>query len=120
MADALTFELSKLERTDIRARMIGHLRHIDEGLAQEVADGLGLDALPDKVEPACEPITDLPPSPGAFDREERGGQLRGPQAGHLCCRRGRCRCGEGAQGGGPGGRGGGGDRRPAIAPHVGR
>ena len=46
MANALTFELSKVGRMDIRKRMVGHLRHIDEGLAQEVADGLGLPELP--------------------------------------------------------------------------
>jgi catalase len=63
MANALTFELSKVERMDIRKRMIGHLRHIDEGLAQEVADGIGLDQLPEKVPAAREPITDLPESP---------------------------------------------------------
>ncbi len=63
MANALTFELSKVERMDIRKRMVGHLRHIDDGLAQEVADGLGLPELPDKVPLAREPITDLPESP---------------------------------------------------------
>ena len=63
MANALTFELSKVGRTSIRKRMIGHLRHIDEGLAQEVADGIGLPELPEKVPFAREPITDLPESP---------------------------------------------------------
>ncbi|MDT0576843.1 catalase [Croceicoccus sp. F390] len=62
MADALTFELSKVGRMDIRKRMIGHLRHIDDGLAQAVCDGIGLDALPDKVPVARVPIADLPPS----------------------------------------------------------
>ncbi len=63
MANALTFELSKVGRMDIRKRMIGHLRHIDAGLAQEVCDGIGLNALPDKVPLAREPIADLPESP---------------------------------------------------------
>ncbi len=63
MANALTFELSKVERSSIRKRMVGHLRHIDAGLAQEVADGLGLPELPEKVPFAREPITDLPESP---------------------------------------------------------
>ncbi len=63
MANALTFELSKVERMDIRKRMIGHLRHIDDGLAQEVSDGIGLDELPEKVPFARQPITDLPESP---------------------------------------------------------
>lgn len=63
MADALTFELSKVERMDIRKRMVGHLRHIDDGLAQAVADGLGLPDLPEKPPAARQPITDLPESP---------------------------------------------------------
>ena len=63
MSNALTFELSKVERMDIRKRMVGHLRHIDDGLAQEVADGLGLPELPEKVPFARKPITDLPESP---------------------------------------------------------
>ena len=62
IANALTFELSKVERMDIRKRMIGHLRHIDSGLAQAVCDGIGLPELPDKVPLAREPITDLPAS----------------------------------------------------------
>lgn len=63
MSNALTFELSKVERMDIRKRMVGHLRHIDDGLAQQVADGLGLPELPEKVPFARKPITDLPESP---------------------------------------------------------
>jgi catalase len=62
IADALTFELSKCEREDIRMRMTAHLRNIDEGLAEAVAQGLGLGELPDALEPAAAPITDLPPS----------------------------------------------------------
>ena len=63
MGNALTFELSKVERMDIRKRMIGHLRNIDDRLAQEVADGIGLAALPDKVGAAKPTIMDLPESP---------------------------------------------------------
>ena len=40
--DALRFELGKVETVAIRQRMIGILSQIDKGLAQEVADGLGL------------------------------------------------------------------------------
>ena len=63
MANALTFELSRVERVDIRQRVVGHLRHIDAGLAQEVSDGLGFAQLPEPVPFARKPITDLPPSP---------------------------------------------------------
>jgi len=43
IVDALVFELSKVERPDIRARMVSHLLNIDQDLAATVADGLGLD-----------------------------------------------------------------------------
>ncbi len=46
IGDALVFELSKVERPDIRARMVSHLLNIDADLAATVADGLGLAALP--------------------------------------------------------------------------
>ena len=62
IGDALVFELSKCERPDIRARMVSHLRNIDEGLASVVANGLGLIELPDAAPPAVPPVTDLPPS----------------------------------------------------------
>lgn len=39
---ALTFELGKLERDDIRERMVGILTQVDENLAARVADGLGM------------------------------------------------------------------------------
>ena len=61
IANALVFELSKVEREDIRARMVSHLRNIDADLAGSVADGLGLD-LPAAAKPARKPITDLAPS----------------------------------------------------------
>ncbi|NCP11342.1 MAG: catalase [Sphingomonadales bacterium] len=60
--DAITFELSKVERLEIRERMVGHLRNIDGDLAQQVADGLGMDKLPAKQKAVREPITDLKPS----------------------------------------------------------
>jgi catalase len=62
IGDALVFELSKLERPDIRARMVSHLRNIDETLAATVADGLGLPELPAPAQAARPTIADLPPS----------------------------------------------------------
>jgi catalase len=61
IGNALVFELSKVEREDIRARVVSHLRNIDGGLAAKVADGLGL-AMPTAAKAARAPITDLPPS----------------------------------------------------------
>ncbi|MDP1642687.1 MAG: catalase [Phenylobacterium sp.] len=62
MGDALVFELSKVDRLDIRERMVGHLRNIDEGLAKTVATGLGLEKMPDALKPARPVVKDLPPS----------------------------------------------------------
>lgn len=42
LVQALTFELSKVEIPAIRERMVGLLTRVDTGLAQKVADGLGL------------------------------------------------------------------------------
>ncbi len=61
IADALVFELSKVERPDIRSRTVSHLRNIDATLAATVADGLGL-PLPDAAVAARTPIADLPAS----------------------------------------------------------
>jgi len=62
IADALTFELSKCERPDIRTRLVSHLLNIDKGLAQKVADGLRLRDMPTPA-PAAKPTRmDLQPS----------------------------------------------------------
>jgi catalase len=60
LGDALVFELSKVERPDIRERMVSHLRNIDAGLAGKVATGLGV-ALPPAMKSARRPM-DLPAS----------------------------------------------------------
>jgi catalase len=60
--DAFTFELSKVERPDIRTRMVSHLMNVDSGRANGVAAGLGID-LPEAAAPARPVIQDLPPSP---------------------------------------------------------
>ncbi|WP_369939747.1 catalase [Xanthomonas medicagonis] len=62
VASALVFELSKVETAHVRAAVVGHLRHVDPALAQRVADGLGMDALP-PAPPAAVAPQDLPPSP---------------------------------------------------------
>ncbi|MBX3574463.1 MAG: catalase [Mesorhizobium sp.] len=60
---ALTFELSKVETPVIRERMISHLLNIDEGLAETVADKLGITELPRPADAAVAPRDDLEPSP---------------------------------------------------------
>ena len=61
IGDAIVFELSKVERPDIRSRTVSHLINIDATLAQTVADGLGL-ALPDPAKAARPTMMDLPTS----------------------------------------------------------
>ncbi|AMY67468.1 catalase [Frigidibacter mobilis] len=60
IADALVFELSKVQAPEIRERMVAHLPHIDAGLAQKVADGLGLKAVPPAHTPARAPVETAP------------------------------------------------------------
>jgi catalase len=62
IANALVFELSKVETPTIRSRMVAHLLNIDQNLAQQVADGLGLKETPPPATAAREP-KDLNPSP---------------------------------------------------------
>jgi catalase len=44
IADALQFELGKVERPHIRERVVANLVHVDHRLASQVAEGLGLPA----------------------------------------------------------------------------
>ncbi|WP_375204499.1 catalase [Hyphococcus sp.] len=61
IANAFTFELSKVDNEEIRARVVSHLRNVDDTLAKTVAQNLGLD-LPAAAKPARKPITNLKPS----------------------------------------------------------
>jgi catalase len=56
------FELSKVEHPHIREAMVGHLRHIEEDLAQRVASGLGMSKLP-QPPAAAMAVQELDPSP---------------------------------------------------------
>ena len=62
IASALVFELSKVDALHVREAMVGHLLHVDPGLAQRVAGGLGLAAMP-KAPAAARPILDMAASP---------------------------------------------------------
>jgi catalase len=59
IAAALVFELSKVEEPAIRERMVSHLPNIDEGLAEQVAAGLGLKGKIKAAKPAVEIRSDL-------------------------------------------------------------
>jgi catalase len=62
IASALVFELSKVEHVHVREAMVGHLRHIEEDLANRVAAGLAFDKLPD-APTAAAPVREMKPSP---------------------------------------------------------
>ena len=62
IASAFTFELSKVETSAIRARVVSHLLNVDEDLARTVAQGLRLKPMPKAADPAM-PVKELEPSP---------------------------------------------------------
>jgi len=82
MAQALIFELSKVETETIRFRMLGHLQWIDETLAGRVARGLGAEGRAEKITPAREPI-DLPLSPALSLYSRKQPNLEGRKVGVL-------------------------------------
>lgn len=57
IADAFTFELSKVETPAIRERIVAHLLNVDEDLAAKVMDGLRMKSKP-KPAPAAMPVRD--------------------------------------------------------------
>lgn len=61
IADALVFELSKVEKVAIRERMVAHLLNIDEDLAKKVAHHLGIEKMPIACDTAAL-VVDLKPS----------------------------------------------------------
>jgi catalase len=83
IADAFTFELSKCEREDIRARMVAGLRNVDQDLATTVAEGLGLREMPPAAPSAREPRQDLVPSPALSIIECGPGSFAGRKIGVL-------------------------------------
>ncbi len=80
IADAIVFELSKVERADIRARVVSHLLNIDQDFAGTVADGLGLDlpkpavaARPtDRKQPVSDALSIQKNPPGTFEGRKVG------------------------------------------------
>ncbi|GAA0578390.1 catalase [Caenispirillum bisanense] len=81
--DAFTFELSKVETPAIRARVVSHLRNVDEGLAKAVAERLRLRDLPEKAPAAMPTRMDLPPSPALSILERQMKTLKGRKVGVL-------------------------------------
>jgi catalase len=63
IAEALIFELSKVERLEIRTRMVSHLLNVHPQLAKDVADGLRLKEMPKAADAARPTRQDLKKSP---------------------------------------------------------
>jgi catalase len=82
IGDALVFELSKVERSDIRSRTVSHLLNIDATLAATVADGLGM-PLPEAAVAARAPVSDLPPSDKLSIVKNGPGTFKGRKLGIL-------------------------------------
>lgn len=80
IADALVFELSRVEVEAIRLRLLSHLPNIDAELAAKVADGLGVDELPEPSIPMVDPV-DLPTSDALSIRKKQIDTFRGRKMG---------------------------------------
>lgn len=83
IADALIFELSKVEKEAIRIRMVAHLMHIDKKLAQMVAHGLGVAQLPNPAAAKKSVIENLQPSPKLSILKNEIKTLKGRQIGVM-------------------------------------
>ena len=83
IAHALTFELSKVKTPAIRERMVSHLLNIDETLADQVAKGLRLKAMPKPAVAAKPTRTDLKPSPKLSIIENGPNSFAGRKVGVL-------------------------------------
>ena len=61
LTGALIFELSKVEKVEIREKIVSHLINIDKSLAEKVANGLRLEKFPQAAAPALPVNTKLKP-----------------------------------------------------------
>ncbi|TCV97754.1 catalase [Luteibacter rhizovicinus] len=82
IASSLVFELSKVETRHVRHAVVGHLRHIDDVLAQRVAAGLGIQALP-AAPPLAIDVKDMALSPALQIIGRMKATLRGRVVGIL-------------------------------------
>jgi catalase len=83
IADALIFELSKVETLAIRTRMVAHLLNIDRALAEHVAHGLRLKELPRPADAARPTLTHLRPSPALSIQLNGPASFKGRKVGAL-------------------------------------
>lgn len=83
IANALTFELSKVETPRIRSRVVSHLLNIDGGLAEAVAKGLRLKEMPKPATAAAATRQDLKPSPSLSIVKNGPKDFKGRKVGAL-------------------------------------
>jgi catalase len=83
IADALIFELSKVERLAIRTRMVAHLLNIDRDLAEHVAHGLRLKEMPRPADAAQPTQMHLRPSPALSIQLNGPTSFKGRKVGAL-------------------------------------
>ncbi len=81
IASAFVFELSKVNLDHIRDRVLSNLQNVDRGLAQRVADGIGI-ALPPAAKPFRAPI-DLAASDALSIQKKWKETLKGRKIGLL-------------------------------------
>jgi catalase len=79
---AFAFELGRVENAEVHARMIGRLRNVDETLAKQVAETLGMSRMPEKLKPAA-PVRDTQPSPPLSQYKNMPRTLSGRKIGVL-------------------------------------
>jgi catalase len=81
IASSFVFELSKVNLSEVPARVVGNLLNVDSGLAKRVADGLGID-LPKKAVAARAPV-DMEASPALSIQKNMKGTIEGRKIGIL-------------------------------------
>ena len=86
IANALTFELSKVKTPVIRERMVSHLLNIDETLANKVGAALGLKSMPKPADAAMPTRQDLDASPALSIVEKGPHRFEGRKLGILVTR----------------------------------
>jgi catalase len=83
IANALTFELSKVKTPVIRERVVSHLLNVDETLANKVAAALGLKKMPKAADAAMPTRQDLDPSPALSIVEKGPHRFKGRKLGIM-------------------------------------
>jgi catalase len=83
ISEALIFELSKVERPEIRTRLVSHLLNIENDLAKRVADGLRLKEMPAPADAAKPTQQELKKSPTLSILLNGPNSFRGRKVGTL-------------------------------------